>query len=62
MLQMADFWDQLVPFCFLPQDESSSACNQMADVLQKKFSKEQQELQVSITMMIVFFFISVPFS
>ncbi|XP_013860731.1 rho guanine nucleotide exchange factor 12 isoform X2 [Austrofundulus limnaeus] len=26
-------------------DESSSACNQMADVLQKKFSKEQQELQ-----------------
>ncbi|XP_037534080.1 rho guanine nucleotide exchange factor 12, partial [Nematolebias whitei] len=32
-----------------PWDLNSSACNQRADVLQKKFSKEQQELQEAVS-------------
>lgn len=32
-----------------PQDENSSGCSQKADYLQRMLSREQQELQVCIT-------------
>lgn len=40
--------------CF-PQDENSSVCTPKVDILQKMLSKEQQELQVSITVTVTYF-------
>lgn len=41
-------------FFFLLQDENSSVCNQKVDFLQKMLSREQQELQVSITIAVTY--------
>lgn len=43
---VSDLTSLFVPF---PQDENSSGCNQKADLLQRMLSREQQELQVCIT-------------
>lgn len=50
-------------FVFYPQDENSSVCNQKVDILQKTLLKEQQELQVSITITVTYplFSIVMPF-
>lgn len=47
-------------FYFFPlQDENSSVCNQRVDILQKMLSKEQQELQVSITINVTYCLLSI---